>query len=117
MRICSHPPDLEKTIDGLLSRLHVLIIGPGLGREDYMQAFARLTLSLAKKQDMYVVLDADALWMVQKDPETIKGYPKAVLTPNLVEFKRLCEALVSRLAICERREKAYDGMIGYRSEI
>ncbi|KZS94740.1 Ribokinase-like protein [Sistotremastrum niveocremeum HHB9708] len=88
-----HPPDLESTIDGLLSRLHVLIIGPGLGREDYMQAFARLTLSLAKKQDMYVVLDADALWMVQKDPETIKGYPKAVLTPNLVEFKRLCEAL------------------------
>jgi len=42
---------------------------------------------------MYVVLDADALYLVQKDPSVVKGYEKAVLTPNLVEFKRLCEAM------------------------
>jgi len=89
----SSPKEVEKSLDSLLSRLHVLIIGPGLGREDYMQDYAKLSLSLARKQDMYVVLDADALWMIQQEPSLIKGYVKAVLTPNVVEFKRLSEAL------------------------
>lgn len=89
------PKDVEPTLDSLLSRLHVLIIGPGLGREDYMQEYAKMSLALARKREMYVVLDADALWLVQKEPSIIKGYVKAVLTPNVVEFKRLSESLVS----------------------
>ena len=62
-----------------------------------MQTYAKLSLSLARKRDMYVVLDADALWLVQKEPSIINGYAKAVLTPNLVEFKRLADALVGDL--------------------
>jgi len=93
LREDSSPKDVEGSLDSLLSRLHVLIIGPGLGREDYMQDFAKLSLSLARKREMYVVLDADALWLIQKEPSLIKGYVKAVLTPNVVEFKRLSEAL------------------------
>jgi ATP-dependent NAD(P)H-hydrate dehydratase len=73
------------------------VIGPGLGRENYMQKYAKLALNLAKERDMYVVLDADALWMVQKDIASIKGYRKAVLTPNVVEFKRLSKSVVSRI--------------------
>jgi ATP-dependent NAD(P)H-hydrate dehydratase len=91
---CRSTESVRSELNGLLERLHVLVIGPGLGREDYMQQFARLALSLAKEQDMYVVLDADALWMVQKDPEVVRGYHKAVLTPNVVEFKRLSETVV-----------------------
>ena len=60
-----------------------------------MQNYARLALRLAREQDMYVVIDADALWMVQKDVEIVKGYHKAVLTPNVVEFKKLSERVVS----------------------
>ncbi|KAF8581537.1 Ribokinase-like protein [Ramaria rubella] len=82
-----------KELSGILERLHVLVIGPGLGREDYMQNFARLALKLAKEQDMYVVLDADALWMVQKDLDVVRGYHKAILTPNVVEFKRLSDSV------------------------
>lgn len=41
-----------------------------------------------------MVIDADGLWLVQEDPEVVKGYKKAVLTPNVVEFKRLCDAVV-----------------------
>jgi ATP-dependent NAD(P)H-hydrate dehydratase len=59
-----------------------------------MQKYARLVIKLAREQDMYVVLDADALWMVQKDLDLVKGYRKAVLTPNVVEFKRLSESVV-----------------------
>lgn len=59
-----------------------------------MQDFARIAVGVAREQKMYLVLDADALFMVGKDPNVIRGYEKAVLTPNVVEFKRLSEAVV-----------------------
>jgi len=87
------PEDVKPELAALLQRLHVLVIGPGLGREDYMQNFARAALTLAKEQGMYLVLDADALWMVGKNLDLIKGYHKVVLTPNVMEFKRLSDAV------------------------
>ncbi|KAG6918967.1 hypothetical protein DXG01_010206 [Tephrocybe rancida] len=87
----STPEDVRPSLESLLTRLHVLIIGPGLGREPYMQSFARLALSLARKQGMFIVLDADALWMVGQDISLIQGYRRAIVTPNVVEFKRLRE--------------------------
>ena len=44
-------------------------------------------------RDSIEVLDADALQIVQRDPELVKGYGLAVLTPNVVEFGRLTAAL------------------------
>lgn len=85
------PGDVKPELNSLLSRLHVLIIGPGLGREPYMQNFAKLALSLAREQGMFLVLDADALLLIGQDISLIKGYRRAVLTPNVVEFKRLSE--------------------------
>jgi NAD(P)H-hydrate repair Nnr-like enzyme with NAD(P)H-hydrate dehydratase domain len=89
---------------------HVLIIGPGLGRDDHMQNCARIAFELAKKNDqMGVVVDADGLWLVQvrpsfgpprwhqNDPMVVldwPGVPRVILTPNIMEFKRLCQALV-----------------------
>jgi ATP-dependent NAD(P)H-hydrate dehydratase len=61
-----------------------------------MQAYAKLGVRLAREQDMYMVIDADGLFMVEKSPDVIQGYKKVVLTPNVVEFKRLCEAQVGR---------------------
>ncbi|OAX39613.1 Ribokinase-like protein [Rhizopogon vinicolor AM-OR11-026] len=86
------PGTVEETLRSLLSRLHVLVMGPGLGREAYMQSYARMALSIARERAMFVVLDADALWMVQEDLRLIEGYRRAVLTPNVVEFKRLSES-------------------------
>lgn len=56
-----------------------------------MESFARMALSLARSRGMFVVLDADALWMIGKDLSLIKGYRRAIVTPNVVEFKRLSE--------------------------
>lgn len=56
-----------------------------------MQSFAKLALSLAREQGMFLVLDADALWMVGQDISLIKGYRRAVVTPNVAEFARLSE--------------------------
>ena len=44
------PSEVKGTLQGLLSRLHVLIIGPGLGREPYMQNFAKMAVGIAKEQ-------------------------------------------------------------------
>ena len=44
----------------------MLVIGPGLGRDDHMQSCARIAFELAKGFDqMSVVVDADGLWLVQ----------------------------------------------------
>jgi NAD(P)H-hydrate repair Nnr-like enzyme with NAD(P)H-hydrate dehydratase domain len=60
---------------------------------------AKIAVQLAREQNMFLVIDADGLFMVQNDPNIIKGYPKAVLTPNVVEFGRLCQAMVRPLFI------------------
>ena len=50
---------------------------------------------------MFLVLDADGLYMAGQDLSVIKGYRRAVLTPNVVEFKRLSEQAVRMsLALC-----------------
>ena len=88
------PDQVDSELSSLLSRLHVLVIGPGLGREDYMISHAKTALNLAKENGMYVVLDADALWILGQDLAILKGYRRAVITPNAVEFKRLSDAVV-----------------------
>ena len=62
-----------------------------------MQACAREAISIAKKRDIGLVIDADGLWFVNNNIDAIKGYKKAILTPNVMEMKRLCEKLVSNV--------------------
>ncbi|KAK3902598.1 Ribokinase-like protein [Staphylotrichum tortipilum] len=77
----------------LLSRLHVLVVGPGLGRDTLMQDTCALVIAAARARGLPLVLDADALLLVQRDPSLVHAYPLAVLTPNVVEFGRLAGAL------------------------
>ncbi|POY72196.1 hypothetical protein BMF94_4772 [Rhodotorula taiwanensis] len=84
--------EIEDVFKGILPRLHTLVIGPGLGRSDHMQLAARIALRLARENKLYVVIDADGLFLVQNDPAVVKGYDRAVLTPNVVEFGRLAES-------------------------
>ena len=42
-----------------------------------------------KASNIPVVIDADGLWHLTNNPNVIKGYRKAVLTPNAVEFSHL----------------------------
>ena len=44
---------------------------------------------------MFLVMDADMLLLVGNDLSLIKGYRRAVLTPDVVEFKRLSDSVVS----------------------
>ncbi|GAA5942061.1 NADHX dehydratase [Sporobolomyces koalae] len=90
-------PDVEEDeiteiLQGILPRLHTLVIGPGLGRSKHMQLAARVAIRLARENNVYIVIDADGLFLVQTDPSVVQGYKRAILTPNVVEFGRLVEA-------------------------
>ncbi|CAG8952159.1 hypothetical protein HYFRA_00000898 [Hymenoscyphus fraxineus] len=81
-----------KSIIDMLPRLHVLVIGPGLGRDKMMQDTCAMVIEAARKKSMPIVLDADGLNLAQTRPELVQGYRECVLTPNVVEFGRLCKS-------------------------
>lgn len=75
--------------------MHVLVVGPGLGRDEHMQSCARVAITAAIESKLGIVIDADGLWFINNNLDVIKGYRNAILTPNVMEMKRLCEKLVS----------------------
>ncbi|KAI7892391.1 Ribokinase-like protein [Mucor mucedo] len=85
--------EIVDRVSSVFNRLHVLVVGPGLSRDECMIDTAKELVFKAREHNMAVVVDADGLYMVQKYPETVQGYKKAVLTPNIVEFQRLCERM------------------------
>ncbi|KAJ3160188.1 hypothetical protein HDU86_001024 [Geranomyces michiganensis] len=103
------PKDRDGEIDkhvgrvtDMLARLHVLIIGPGLSRDEVMGEMTSKIIRKARENKIPLVIDADGLFLIQSNPDLIKGYPLAILTPNVNEFKRLCEALK---VPCEDKDK------------
>ncbi|CAG8697344.1 5222_t:CDS:10, partial [Acaulospora morrowiae] len=88
-----NPEDVVNNVATLLPRIHVLVLGPGLSRDTMMQNCAKGIIQKAKEKELPIVIDADGLFLVQNDPDIIKNYSKAILTPNVNEFQRLCEKM------------------------
>ena len=91
----SHEPasELASPIISMLTNLHAVVIGPGLGRDKLMQATVAAVITAAREKEVPLVLDADALWLIQNQPDLVRGYKECVLTPNVVEFGRLAKAV------------------------
>ncbi|XP_004577672.4 ATP-dependent (S)-NAD(P)H-hydrate dehydratase isoform X1 [Ochotona princeps] len=87
-------PNAAQEVDKWLSRLHALVVGPGLGREDRLLGNVQDILEASKARGIPVVIDADGLWLVAQQPALVRGYHKALLTPNHAEFSRLHEAVL-----------------------
>ena len=49
-----------------------------------------------KEANIPLVIDADGLWHLINSPALIRGYTKAVLTPNAMEFSRLVQTVLRR---------------------
>ncbi|XP_048779001.1 ATP-dependent (S)-NAD(P)H-hydrate dehydratase-like isoform X2 [Ostrea edulis] len=81
-------------MENWIQRIHVLVIGPGLGREKKILGNTKDIVIQAKERGLPMVIDADGLHMITEDPSIIIGYKKAILTPNKVEFERLFEKIV-----------------------
>lgn len=83
---------VSQNVIAMLDRLHVIVIGPGLGRDPAMQETCARVITEAKKRNVSFVLDADGLYLAQTRPELVQGYKECILTPNVVEFGRLAKA-------------------------
>ncbi|KAF7503603.1 hypothetical protein GJ744_003586 [Endocarpon pusillum] len=110
--------EMTSPILALLPRLHVLVIGPGLGRDDITLKQVAAIIKAARSHDPPVplVLDADGLFLINSDPDLIKGYKECILTPNVIEFARIAKGVgVSldegdRNKDCENLAKALGGV-------
>lgn len=87
----------HESIDSIVSifpRLHAVVIGPGLSRNRTLLNVANSVITSARQHQLPMVIDADGLFCIQSSPELVQGYSLAMLTPNVNEFKRLCEVMV-----------------------
>jgi ATP-dependent NAD(P)H-hydrate dehydratase len=83
---------IAQNVIDMLPRLHVIVIGPGLGRDSLMQDTCAKVINAARRGNIPFVLDADGLNLAQTRPELVQGYRECILTPNVVEFGRLCKS-------------------------
>lgn len=77
-----------------------------------MQLAARTAITLARAQGLFIIIDADGLFLIQSDPSLVRGYSRVVLTPNVVEFGRLLKAVVRPFPPPPLREKLADSEQG-----
>ena len=80
-------------VKALLARIHVAIVGPGLGRDELMLKTLEIVINYLREKKIPIIVDADGLFLVSQKPDVIKGYDLAILTPNVVEFQRLADAV------------------------
>ncbi|TMW56199.1 hypothetical protein Poli38472_008847 [Pythium oligandrum] len=80
-------------ITQVFSRLDVLILGPGLGRDKAVLQTVRRLIQCARDVELPIVVDGDALFLTSEYPDVVQGYNKAILTPNAMEYARLCAAV------------------------
>lgn len=104
----------------MLDRMHVFIVGPGLGRHPLVLRATAEIIQRAMSIDLPLVIDADALFLLTQEPykdilkaPTTNPNRIVVLTPNAVELKRLQDAVVNCSSEDERRriEESYRGVI------
>ena len=101
----THPlPEKEKgilsdncfdEIQTLLKKKQALAIGPGLGTR---KATEKLVNRLIEKSDVPVIIDADAINCIAKNPEILKKKKtSAILTPHPGEMANLCNLTISKI--------------------
>ncbi|KRX66796.1 ATP-dependent (S)-NAD(P)H-hydrate dehydratase [Trichinella sp. T9] len=76
----------------VLSRVDVIIIGPGIGRRAELVPFILRIVCEMARTGMPIVVDADGLNAVMTNLDAIRGLKNIVMTPNATEFDRLFKA-------------------------
>ena len=103
-----HAVSQAKDLDTLLKRATVIVIGPGLGQDQW----ARNLFSRLLQFDLPMVVDADALNLLAKDPMQKQTW---VLTPHPGEAARLLNATTKniqaeRLPSAQMLQQQYGGV-------
>lgn len=86
--VLDHENAVEE-IEQWLARLHVLIIGPGLGRDARTLERVAQIITRCKTLQKPLIIDADGLFLITDQLDLVKDYNGVILTPNVAEFQRL----------------------------
>ncbi|CAG7838636.1 unnamed protein product [Allacma fusca] len=89
--------DLENAVEAIMEwvpRMHSFVIGPGLGRDPKILETVAILIEKLKELEKPMIIDADGLFLITDRPQLIQSYSKAILTPNSVEFSRLCTVVL-----------------------
>lgn len=78
--------NLASALEEEIKKLDCLAIGPGMGQDPFGNDLVNFLL---RKFDGKVLIDADGLNAVSKNPEILGGRGDLVLTPHEMEFARL----------------------------
>jgi ATP-dependent NAD(P)H-hydrate dehydratase len=86
-------PNAVESIAAWLPRIHALVLGPGLGRDDTIFSKIGPIIELVKAQGIPLVIDADGLFFINNNYHLIHGVKNVILTPNVIEFHRLYQSV------------------------
>lgn len=89
-------PDLDKDIveaKKWFDKAHAALIGPGLGLGANIPNATEL-LCYCCEQRKPLVIDADGLSIVTRNYQLVQNKSFVILTPNVVEFERLCATVL-----------------------
>uniref|UniRef100_A0A7S4R5I8 ATP-dependent (S)-NAD(P)H-hydrate dehydratase n=1 Tax=Ditylum brightwellii TaxID=49249 RepID=A0A7S4R5I8_9STRA len=105
--------NMVSKVTSLFDRMHVLIIGPGLGRDPIVLRAVAQIIIRAREVNLPLILDADALYLLTLEPyrhilqSSKNNDGVVVLTPNVMEYRRLEQAFENE----DELKKALDGVI------
>ncbi|XP_024931402.3 ATP-dependent (S)-NAD(P)H-hydrate dehydratase isoform X1 [Ziziphus jujuba] len=101
-------------VDKWMERFDCLVVGPGLGRDPFLLDIVSEILKHARKSNVPIVVDGDGLFLVTSSLDLVSGYPLAVLTPNVNEYKRLVQNVLG----CEvNDEDAHEQLLNLAKQI
>ncbi|USP38979.1 NAD(P)H-hydrate dehydratase [Acinetobacter sp. XS-4] len=86
----------EKSIKDILSQVDAVCFGMGLGRDDWARQIYQQWFNLLNQSThLEIVLDADALWFLAKQPQKLN--PHIYLTPHPGEAATLLECSTTQI--------------------
>lgn len=113
--------NMVNSVTNSLDRLHVLVIGPGLGRDPAVMDATAQIIREARRKSINLVLDADALFLLSLEDyhdlllnnEDYNASQESafVLTPNVVEYQRLVDSVGNGSEDCFRRKLTKDTVV------
>jgi ATP-dependent NAD(P)H-hydrate dehydratase len=95
--------------------IHAVCIGPGLGRHSIVFTIMSKVIQKAMESKLVIILDADVLYMLSLDEYKILlfdllVYDKCVMTPNLMELKRLSDAVSTSTSSTSSSSSLHDNI-------
>ncbi|CAD5123854.1 DgyrCDS12160 [Dimorphilus gyrociliatus] len=89
-------PDVDSEIKKWIPKLHSIVIGPGLGREEKLLNTTSKVIEAIRTLEKPMVIDADGVYCISDRLNLVKDNKNLILTPNAVEFNNLFQKVHGR---------------------